>query len=161
MVSLGTRKRFEHTSTYYIIVETTTILKGMITTSELADEDHELIEAAIETADRLYLKDVHTVAAALRTRDKKIFTGIHTNANVGFADICGEVAAICHALAHGHREYDSIVAVKTDGQGDYKILPPCGRCREVINDFSGDTWVIVGTIQDPMKVKVSDLLPLK
>jgi cytidine deaminase len=133
----------------------------MMATSELGDEDHELIEAAKETADRLYLKDIHTVAAALRTSDGEIFTGIHTNANVGFADICGEVAAICHALAHGHREYDSIVAVRTDGQGGYEILPPCGRCREVINDFSGNTWVIVGNLEDPRKVKVSDLLPLK
>jgi cytidine deaminase len=133
----------------------------MIKTIKLEDKDYQLIEAAKETANKLYLKDIHYVAAALRTISDEIFTGIHTNANVGFADICGEVAAICHALAHGNRKYESIVAVKTDGKGGYMILPPCGRCREVINDFGGDTWVIVGTLDDPKKVRISELIPLK
>jgi hypothetical protein len=31
----------------------------------------------------------------------------------------------------------------------------------LISDFSKDTWVIVGSLEQPYKVKVSDLLPLK
>jgi cytidine deaminase len=129
--------------------------------SGLCKEDYELIEAAKETADRLHLDDIHEVAAALRTESKEIFTGIHTNANVGFADVCGEVAAICHAVAHGHRDLEAIVAVWGDGRGNYRLLSPCGRCREVISDFNEETWVIVGSLDDPYKVRVSDLLPLK
>lgn len=129
--------------------------------SSLCKEDYELIEAAKETADRLYLDEIHEVAAALRTKSKEIFTGIHTNANVGFADICGEVAAICHALAHGHRDIETIVAVWGDGRGNYRLLSPCGRCREVISDFNERAWVIVGSLDDPYKVRMSDLLPLK
>jgi cytidine deaminase len=78
-----------------------------------------------------------------------------------FADICGEVAAIYHAVAHGCRAYEAIVALKATGEGEYKILAPCGRCREVISDFSEDIWVIMGTIEDPFKVRISDLLPMK
>ena len=129
--------------------------------SSLCKEDYELIEAAKETADRLHLDDIHEVAAALRTKSKEIFTGIHTNANVGFADICGEVAAICHAVAHGHRDLEAIVAVWGDGRGNYRLLSPCGRCREVISDFNERAWVIVGSLDDPYKVRMSDLLPLK
>lgn len=55
----------------------------------------------------------------------------------------------------------AIVALKAIRDGDYKILAPCGRCREVISDFSEDIWVIMGTIEDPFKVRVSDLLPMK
>ena len=129
--------------------------------SDLNDEDIELIEAAKDIANRLHLEEIHEVAAALRTKDKKIFTGIHTNANVGFADICGEVSAICHAVAHGYRDFETIVAVWGDGKGEYELLSPCGRCREVISDFNEDAWVIIGTLEKPHKVKVSELLPLK
>jgi cytidine deaminase len=133
----------------------------METHTNLSEEDLELIEAAKETSDRLHIDNIHEVAAALRTSDKKIFTGIHMDANVGFADLCGEVAAICHAVAHGHRDYEAIVALIADGEGRYRILSPCGRCREVISDFSEDIWVILGTLEEPFKVKVSDLLPMK
>jgi cytidine deaminase len=128
---------------------------------ELTKQDLELIEQAKQTADKLHVDDVSEVAAALRTKDGKIFTGIHFDANVGFADVCGEVAAICHAVAHGYREYDSIVAIWGDGKGNYKLLSPCGRCREVISDFGMDIWVIVGTLENPYKLKISELLPLK
>ncbi len=127
----------------------------------LSKEDFELIEAAQEAADRLHVDDVHEVAAAVRTRDKKIFTGIHIEASVGYADVCGEVAAICTAVSHGYRDFEAIVAIWGDGKGIYELLSPCGRCREVISDFSKDTWVIVGSLEHPYKVKVSDLLPLK
>ena len=129
--------------------------------TELSREDHELIKAAKEAADILHVDDVHEVAAALRTTDKKIFTGIHIEANVGFADVCGEVAAICTAVSHGHRDFEAIVALWGDGKGTYKLLSPCGRCRELISDFNKETWVIVGSLNHPYKVKVSDLLPLK
>jgi cytidine deaminase len=129
--------------------------------SKLSEEDTKLIQAAKETADKLHLDKIHVVASALRTKKKHIFTGIHTNANVGFADVCGEVAAICHALAHGEGEYEAIVAIWGDGKGKYELLSPCGRCRELISDFSEKTYVIVGSLDEPYKVKISDLLPLK
>ena len=129
--------------------------------AELSKEDLELIEAAKKAADRLHVDDVHEVAAAIRTKDKKVITGIHIEASVGFADVCGEVAAICTAVSHGHRDFEAIVAIWGDGKGTYELLSPCGRCREVISDFNKDTWVIVGSLEHPHKVKVSDLLPLK
>ena len=55
----------------------------------------------------------------------------------------------------------AIVAIWGDGKGAYRLLSPCGRCREIISDFNPDTWVIVGSLDHPYKVKVSDLLPLK
>ncbi len=129
--------------------------------AELSEEDFQLIESAKETADRLHVDDVHEVAAALRTKNKRVFSGIHINASVGYADVCGEVAAICIAVSHGCREFEAVVAVWGNGKGTYELLSPCGRCRELISDFSKDTWVIVGSLEHPYKVKASDLLPLK
>ena len=129
--------------------------------TDLNDEDFDLIRAAKETADRLHVDDIHTVAAAIRTKDKKVFTGIHTNASCGFADVCGEVAVLCHALAHGYRDFEAIVAIWGDGKGCYELMSPCGRCRQLISDFGKNIWVIVGSLEHPYKVTVADLLPLK
>jgi len=128
---------------------------------ELNEQDIALIDRAIETADRLYLEGVHEVAAALRTQSGLVFSGIHIEANVGFADVCGEVAAICTALSNGHRDLQTIVAVYRDPQGQHEIMPPCGRCRELITDFNPDCWVIVGSCARPYKVRARELLPLK
>ena len=133
----------------------------MLSRTELNEEDFDLIRAAKETADRLHLDDIHAVAAALRTKDKKVFTGIHTNASCGFADVCGEVAALCHALAHGYRNFETVVAVWGDGKGNYELMSPCGRCRQLISDFDSNIWIIVGSLEQPYKVTVADLLPLK
>ena len=58
------------------------------------------------------------VAAALRTTSGSIFTGIHIEASVGYADVCGEVAAICNMVNAGHRDLEAIVAVAGDGARD-------------------------------------------
>lgn len=133
----------------------------MMKKTQLSPEDQALVEAARETFNRLYVKDRHEVSAALRARGGKVYTGIHIEASVGFADVCGEVSAICHALAHGERDYEAIVAMwRTEG-GVFELPSPCGRCRELISDFGTDTWVIMGTPEHPFKVRVSELLPLK
>ncbi len=92
---------------------------------ELTKKDSELIEEAKRTFDQLFLPGVHEVAAALQTTSGEVFCGIHIQADVGFADVCGEVAAICHMVAHGHRDLNTIVAVHGDDQGHYQILSPC------------------------------------
>ena len=134
-------------------------LSGM-TITQLDANDRELIEVAREARKRLYMEGRHEVAAALRTASGEVFAGIHIEADVGFADVCGDVAAICHAVAHGHRDIQTIVALGGVPE-EVEIMPPCGRCREVISDFNRDAWVIVGTLACPYKVGVSELLPLK
>lgn len=127
---------------------------------ELSQQDYELIESAKQTYERLYLKDVHEVAAAVRTASGDIFTGIHIEADVGFADVCGEVAAVCVMVNAGRRDLLTVVAISGSSPNDLEILAPCGRCREVIKDFNPNAWVIVGAIEQPYKVTVSELLPL-
>jgi len=55
---------------------------------KITNKDRELIQAALETLDRLYKKGRHEVAAAVRSKDGKIYTGIHIEAKYsGYADI--------------------------------------------------------------------------
>lgn len=134
---------------------------GMVAVVELGPPDYQLIDKVKETADNLHLDGIHEVAAALRTRSGEVFVGIHIEASVGYADVCGEVAALCNMVSAGHRDLDTIIAAWGDGHGNCVLLPPCGRCRELITDFNPETWVIVGTLEKPYKVRATELLPFK
>lgn len=128
---------------------------------KLTHQDTELIQTAIDTADRLYYQGKHEVAAAIRTADNNIYTGIHIETQIDWADVCGEVAALSRMVANGHRDLETIVAVWKSPEGKYFLLSPCGRCRELIYEFNKNTWVITGTLEKPFKVKITDLLPLR
>jgi cytidine deaminase len=83
-----------------------------------------------------------TVAAALVTAESNLFTGvcIDTRCSLGF---CAEHATIAEMLKARQSNVRMIAAVNKDGV----ILPPCGRCRELlwqIDDRNRDTWVILG-----------------
>jgi cytidine deaminase len=134
---------------------------GAQASTALTDQHRELIESAKRTADRLYLDGIHEVAAALRTTSGELFIGIHIEASVGYADVCGEVAAMCNMVSAGRRDLEVIVAVASNGRGSYELLAPCGRCRELISDFNPNASVIVGTLERPYLISVADLLPLK
>lgn len=136
---------------------------------ELTALDKELLREAIIASDRLYIQDVQEVASAIRTVDGSMFTAIHFETKGGYANVCGEVAAIACMVAGGHRDLDTIVAVWHSPQGQHCILPPCGRCRDMIREFNPEAWVIlsadtnhwaVEAIERPCKVRASDLLPL-
>lgn len=137
---------------------------------ELSQQDTEVLKYAIDAADRLYVRGLQEVGAAVRTATGDIFAGIHFETSTGFATVCGEVAAICCMVAAGQRDLETVVAVWRDPQGQHFVLPPCGRCREVISDFNPDTHVIVTTLPDHWdmdainhlgKVPIGELLPLK
>ena len=136
----------------------------------LSEDDRDVLRQAIEAADRLYLPGVQEVGAALRTASGQLFAGIHFESATGFATVCGEVAAICCTVAAGQRDLATIAAVWRDTHGQHFVLPPCGRCRELISDFNPAAWVIIttqadhwdaGAIEQVGKVRVADLLPLK
>ncbi|MBI5291572.1 MAG: cytidine deaminase [Chloroflexi bacterium] len=138
--------------------------------TELNEQDTEVLRHAIKASNRLYVRGIQEVGAAVRTTTGQIFSGIHFETSTGFANVCGEIAAICCMVSAGHRDLDTIAAVWRDSNGEHYLLPPCGRCREVISDFNPEAWVIVTTMQGhwdvaaidrPGKVQIADLLPLK
>lgn len=67
-----------------------------------------------------------SVASALRTKQGNIYTGICLDLACGIG-FCAEHAAIAEMLKARETEIAMIVAVDIG-----KILPPCGRCRELM-----------------------------
>jgi cytidine deaminase len=79
------------------------------------------------------------VGSALITKNGNIYTGLCIDASCGIG-FCAEHSAIAEMLKHGESEIKEIIAVNEQK----KILPPCGRCRELIfqiNPHNKDTII--------------------
>ncbi|MGW2823686.1 cytidine deaminase family protein [Streptomyces sp. NPDC001443] len=116
--------------------------------------DHELIQAAAHVAATRCRGDNHTMAAAARARDGRIVTAVNAYHFTGGP--CAELVLIGAAAAQGVYELDAVVAV---GDRDRGVVPPCGRCRQVLLDYFPALEVIVATGDGLRAVPVSDLLP--
>jgi len=95
-----------------------------------------------------------SVGAALQSDSGAIYTGvcIKTDCGMGF---CAEHAAAAAMLTAGESRVRRMVAVDDDGH----VLPPCGRCREFINQLhpdNGDAQVMVAAGE---VVTIRELLP--
>jgi cytidine deaminase len=77
------------------------------------------------------------VGAALLTSSGRIFHGCNVeNASFGLTT-CAERTAVFTAVSEGEREFVAIAVTARDGHGG----PPCGSCRQVLQEFSPAMWV--------------------
>lgn len=81
------------------------------------------------------MDDRHTVAAAGRNADGEAFTGLNVFRFTGSP--CAELIVL--GVAAGSAPLVSMVAMKQSG-----VVPPCGRCRQVLFDYFPDLQVVVG-----------------
>jgi cytidine deaminase len=86
------------------------------------------------------------VAACVVSHARNVFLGVDldTSSGTGF---CAEHSAIAATVTAGEYRIATIVAVWRDDQGRLYVLPPCGRCRELIRQLDEanlDTEVILG-----------------
>ncbi|MEU9196515.1 cytidine deaminase [Streptomyces hundungensis] len=116
--------------------------------------DHELVQAAAQVAATRCRGDNHTMAAAGRARDGRIITAVNAYHFTGGP--CAELVLIGTAAAQGAYELETIVAV---GDRDRGVVPPCGRCRQVLLDYYPATHVIVGSGDRLRTVSIGELLP--
>ncbi|MFE5900241.1 cytidine deaminase family protein [Streptomyces sp. NPDC056488] len=116
--------------------------------------DHELVRAVAHAARTRCRGDNHTMAAAARARDGRIVTAVNAYHFTGGP--CAELVLIGTAAAQGAYELDAIVAV---GDRDREVVPPCGRCRQVLLDYFPAIEVVVGRGDRLRSVPVADLLP--
>jgi cytidine deaminase len=96
-------------------------------------KDASLREAALRALDNAYAPYSNfRVGAALRTRDGQVITGCNMeNSAYGLA-LCAETLAVAYAVSQGLTEFDEI-AIASD---DAEPTPPCGACRQVLNEFA-------------------------
>lgn len=98
--------------------------------------------------------DAGTVGAALLTDSDHIFTGICVDVpcSLGF---CAEHAAVADMLKHGETHVHAMLAVNQQAV----ILPPCGRCRELISQIDRRNWGCRVYLSDGEAMTLDKLLP--
>lgn len=119
--------------------------------------NEEIIQKAKEIVKLNQLSDeaiAGEVGSALVTDKGNFYTGvsIHAASGVGF---CAEHSAIADMIKHGESRIDKIVALDGDG----KILPPCGRCREMIFQINHRNIETDVLLDNNRTTKINDLLP--
>ncbi len=128
--------------------------------SGLEPSVRKLFESARAVRKNAYAPYSHfKVGAALRDNRGRIFTGCNVeNASYGGTQ-CAERAAITAMVASGARDVKEIVIVTDTPEG----CPPCGFCRQVLSEFSGDprtTKVHIANLTGGVKtLTMSELLP--
>ena len=127
---------------------------------------NELIKVALEARKMAYTPYSHfKVGAALLTKSGKVYRGCNIE-NAAYSPVnCAERTAIHTAICEGEMNFSAIAIVGgPEDRDDLQICPPCGVCRQVINEFvdANEFDVILGTDKPGiMKVfKLKELLPL-
>jgi len=95
-----------------------------------------------------------SVGAAIRSASGATYTGICIDAACGIG-FCAEHAAVAEMLKHRESDIVAMVAVGDNG----KILPPCGRCRELIYQLSPANLDAVVQVAEQDQCQLRELLP--
>ena len=102
-----------------------------------------------------------TVGAALLTKSGKVYLGCNIeNAAYGPSN-CAERTAFFKAVSEGEREFAAIAVVGGKDGDAADIFPPCGVCRQVMQEFCGpDFMIYMGRSDDSyVAVRLEDFLP--
>jgi cytidine deaminase len=95
-----------------------------------------------------------SVGAAVLSETGELFTGICIDARCGLG-CCAEYAAIAEMLKRRLTRIVAIVAVTSNGE----IIPPCGRCRELIRQVDPANWETKVVVAANDIIRLADLLP--
>ena len=122
-----------------------------------------LVQEATAVRERAYAPySRYAVGAAIATKSGSVFVGCNVeNASLG-ATICAERGAIMQMVAAGERDPVACAVVT----GDAEPASPCGICRQVLAEFSGDMPVVLVGLgsregETGRVVSLADLLPLQ
>jgi cytidine deaminase len=116
-----------------------------------------LRERALAAMDRAYApySNFH-VGAALLSSDGSITEGCNVENAAYPAGICAERAAVASAVARGNRSFEALF-IATEAQDP---TPPCGMCRQVLEEFSPKLLVVSATREGKeARWSLEELLP--
>lgn len=122
----------------------------------------ELIHLAKQAMTRAYVPySGYKVGAALLTKEGKVYQGCNIeNAAFGPSN-CAERTAFFTAVYAGERDFAAIAVVGGKDGVVEDIFPPCGVCRQVMQEFCGpDFMIYMGRGDDSYEaVRLDALLP--
>lgn len=101
------------------------------------------------------------VGAALLTADGKIYPGCNIENAAYTPSNCAERTAFFKAVYAGERDFTAIAVVGGKDGVIEDVFPPCGVCRQVMQEFCGpDFMIYMGRADDSfVAVRLEDFLP--
>ena len=82
------------------------------------------------------------VGAALLTKSGKVYTGCNIENGAYTPTNCAERTAFFKAVSEGEREFEAIAVTGGHGGVITGLCPPCGVCRQVMQEFCGPEFLI-------------------
>ena len=129
---------------------------------EISDIRVHLAQLARQAAARAYCPySGFRVGAALLGKSGKIYTGSNVENGAFSPSLCAERTAFAKAVSEGERGF-VMIAIAGGKDGVISgICPPCGVCRQVMQEFcSPDFSVLLAKADGFDEYALSDLLPL-
>jgi cytidine deaminase len=140
-------------------------VKPVVPPAEMSAADIRLLEIAQDLLGRVWVHGRHEVATALRAADGRIYTGVHLEGSCRRSSICAEGVALGTARAGldpaSSLAVEAVVSVQIKPADQYRIIAPCGVCRELISDYSPDAKVWIMGDAGIVAIRALDLLPSK
>ncbi len=122
----------------------------------ITKEDKQLIEKAKALVDAKDIRGgaIKEVGCVLVTEKGKMFSGVSLDLVCGIG-FCAEHTAISQMITQTDETHiKTIVATNKE-----EAIPPCGRCRELMNILDAKNMDTMVIIADDKKVKLRELLP--
>jgi cytidine deaminase len=132
--------------------------------AEMLPDDVVLLGVAQRLLGRVLVPGRHEVATALRVADQRVFTGVHVEGSCRRSSVCAEGVALGAACAAGAvLDVVAVVSVQVKPADRFRVIAPCGVCRELISDYSQDARVWLTRPGDDaiVSARALDLLPEK
>jgi len=100
----------------------------------------------------------YRVGAAVVTEDGSVYSSANVENSSYPVSQCAEANAVNYAISQGHRRITDVAVACLDAE-DLDGAYPCGRCRQILNEF-GVERVMVATAEGDYRVHTfGELLP--
>ena len=115
-----------------------------------------LIEAAWAVRANAYAPYSRFAVGAAVLAGGRIFTGVNVENASYPLGVCAERNAVAAAVTAGERVIEAVAVVA----GEDEVTPPCGGCRQVLNEFGPDMLVVSESPSGARKIwRLSEILP--
>ena len=114
-----------------------------------------LINSALEAQQKAICPySNYAVGASLLSDNHEIIIGFNIESKAYPTTLCAERVAIFSALSQGYTNFLAMAVVTEDGAS------PCGSCRQIIAEYTGDIPIIISNInKDYKETTTFKLLP--
>ena len=126
----------------------------------MTEKEKVLIETVLTRGKELYKQtgesSRHTVVAGILAASGNIYLGANCDSVHG---TCAEVVAYVNAVLANEKNLITIAAASVHGEGNERIVAPCGNCRQILMENVPEIEVIFNEAGELVKCAISELLP--